>query len=327
SKDPDPTQLDWPGQLLFAPAIAVIAYAIIEAPRVDRQPGLIITLLVVAMVLLLLFVQHERRAAFPLIDLHLFTDPVYRSALLVYFVVMSCYFGTLMVITQHFQNVRGFSPLHAGLVMLPVPVGFGIASLLAGQAVQRWGPRLPLLICLTAMIAGLALFGMAIGQVIPIVIIGLALFGAGAGGCATPLLSIGMTEVDDHRAGMAAGLINLQRSLGAIFGVALLGSILAGWLSASLPQQLETVIRDPAERAAVISSVVDGANPCAHAADIGTGHPMTSTQERLVVAVTDQEFIRGVQFAVAAAAVLLMGALALGARRFPGRLTTAPHHD
>ncbi|VBA39949.1 Multidrug resistance protein Stp [Mycobacterium innocens] len=327
SKDPDPTQLDWPGQLLFAPAIAVIAYAIIEAPRVDRQPGLIVTLLLVATALLLFFVQHERRAAFPLIDLHLFTDPVYRSALVVYFVVMSCYFGTLMVITQHFQNVRGFSPLHAGLLMLPVPVGFGIASLLAGRAVERWGPRLPLLICLTAMIAGLMLFGMAIGRVMPVVITGLALFGAGAGGCATPLLSIGMTEVDDHRAGMAAGLINLQRSLGSIFGVALLGSILAGWLSATLPERLDTVISEPGERAAVLSSVVDGANPRAHAADIGPGHPMTSAQEQLVVRVADKEFIRGVQLAVAGAAVLLLGALALGLRRFPTGLPTAPQRD
>ncbi len=312
---------------MFAPAIAVIAYAIIEAPRLDRQPGLIVTLLLVATVLLLFFVQHERRAAFPLIDLRLFTAPVYRSALLVYFVVMSCYFGTLMVITQHFQNVRGFSPLHAGLLMLPVPVGFGIASLLAGRAVERWGPRLPLLICLTAMIAGLMLFGMAIGRVMPIVIIGLALFGAGAGGCATPLLSIGMTEVDDHRAGMAAGLINLQRSLGSIFGVALLGSILAGWLSATLPERLDSVISEPGERAAVLSSVVDGANPRAHAADIGPGHPMTSAQEQLVVRVADKEFIRGVQLAVAGAAVLLLGALVLGLRRFPTGLPAAPQRD
>ncbi|VAZ91343.1 Multidrug resistance protein Stp [Mycobacterium pseudokansasii] len=324
SKDPDPTQLDWPGQLIFAPAVALLAYAIIEAPRADRQPGLMVILLSVAIVLLWFFVQHERRAVFPLIDLQLFTHPVYRSALVVYFVVMSCYFGTLMVITQHFQNVRGFTPLHAGLLMLPVPVGFGIASLLAGRAVESWGPRLPVLICLAAMIVGLALFGIAIGRVMPVVVTGLALFGAGAGGCATPLLHIAMTQVDDHRAGMAAGLINLQRSLGSIFGVALLGSILAGWLSVALPERLDDVISDPAERASVLSSVVDGANPRAHAAEIGPGNPTTSQQEQTIVRVADKEFIRGVQLAVAGAAVLLSAALALGVRRFPSGVPSAP---
>ncbi|BBX95375.1 putative MFS-type transporter [Mycobacterium lacus] len=332
SEDPDPTQLDWPGQLMFAPAIAVIAYAIIEAPRVHRQPAVIAVLLLVAVVLLWLFVRHERRAAFPLIDLHLFTHPVYRSALLAYFLVMSCYFGTLMVLTQHFQNVRGFSPLHAGLVMLPVPVGFGVASLLAGRVVESWGARLPVLTCLAAMIAGLVLFALAIGRMLPVVVIGLTVFGAGSGGCATPLLHLGMTEVDDHRAGMAAGLINLQRSLGSIFGVAFLGSILAAWLSATLPARLDDVIPDPAERAAVVAAIVDSANPRAHPAHIGPARPITSAQERLVVRTADKDFIRGVQLAIGAAAAVLTGALVLGVRRFPrayggpahGRVTAAP---
>lgn len=69
-------------------------------------------LLLAAGVLLWLFVRHEHRAAFPLVDLKLFAEPLYRSVLIVYFVVMSCFFGTLMVITQHFQNVRDLSPLH-----------------------------------------------------------------------------------------------------------------------------------------------------------------------------------------------------------------------
>ncbi|KAA1252132.1 MFS transporter [Mycobacterium simiae] len=317
SKDPDPTQLDWLGQLTFAPAVAVIAYVIIEAPRLHSEPAMIVALLLLVVVLLWIFVRHERRAAFPLIDLHLFTVPVYRSALLVYFVVMACYFGTLMVITQHFQNVRGFSPLHAGLVMLGVPVGFGIASLLAGRMVENWGPRMPVLICLAAMMIGLALFAVAIGRVTPVVIIGLTIFGAGSGGCATPLLHIGMTEVDDHRAGMAAGLINLQRSLGCIFGVALLGSILAAWLSATLPARLDAVIADPAERAKVVSAVVEGANPRAHPAHIGPRQHLASAQEQLVISVADKDFIRGVQLAVAGAAALLTAAIVVGWRRFP----------
>lgn len=69
-------------------------------------------MLLAAGVLLWLFVRHEHRAAFPLVDLKLFAEPLYRSVLIVYFVVMSCFFGTLMVITQHFQNVRDLSPLH-----------------------------------------------------------------------------------------------------------------------------------------------------------------------------------------------------------------------
>lgn len=317
SRDPDPTQLDWPGQLMFAPAIAMIAYALIEVPRMHRELAVVGTTLLLALVLLCLFVRHERRAAFPLIDLQLLTRPVYRSALLVYFLVASSFFGLLMVATQHFQNVRAFSPMHAGLLLLPVPVAFGVASVLAGRAVESWGPRLPALVCLAASIIGLALFAAGIGRAMPVVIVGLALFGAGYGGCATPLVQLAMTEVDDHRAGMGAGLINLQRSLGSIFGVALFGSVLAVWLSATLPARLDPVIADPAERKAVIAAVVKGANPSAHPANIGPGHPMTSAQERLVVRVADKDFIGGVRAAVAGGAALLTAGFVLGWRRFP----------
>lgn len=116
---------------------------------------------------------------------------------------------------------------------------------------------------------------------------------------------------------MGAGLINLQRSLGSIFGVALFGSVLALWLGATLPARLEPAIADPAERKAVIAAVVEGANPCAHPANIGPGHRLTSAQERLVVRVADKDFIGGVRLAVAGGAALLTAGFVLGWRRFP----------
>lgn len=85
-----------------------------------------------------------------------------------------------MVITQHFQNVRDLSPLHAGLMMLPVPAGFGVASLLAGRAVNKWGPQLPVLTCLAAMFIGLAIFAISMDHAHPVALVGLTIFGAGA---------------------------------------------------------------------------------------------------------------------------------------------------
>lgn len=317
SQDPDPTQLDWVGQLTFVPGIALITYTIIEAPRFQRQSALLATLLLLGVAFLWLFVRHERRAAFPLIDLQLFAEPVYRSVLIAYFVVMSCFFGTLMVITQYFQNVRGFSPLHAGLMILPVPAGFGVSTLLAGRAINKWGPRLPVLTCLAAMVTGLALFATAMGTVAPMAILGLTLFGAGAGGCVTPLLHLGMTKVDDHRAGMAAGLLNLQRSMGGIFGVAFLGSILAAWLGVTLPDTLEDDLPDPIARAAFVDKIVGSANPHAHAALIGPRRHVSSARESRIVNHADKDFKRGIQLALVAEAVLLLGVFVLGVKRFP----------
>ncbi len=317
SRDPDPTELDWVGQLTFVPGIAVLAYTIIEAPRFQQRSVIVLTsLLLIIVALLRTFIRHERRAPFPLIDLQLFTEPVYRSVLIVYFVVMSCFFGTLMVITQFFQNVRDLSPLHAGLMMLPVPAGFGMASLLAGAAVNKWGPRLPVVTCLAAMVTGLVLFVTAMGHVPALALMGLTVFGAGAGGSVTPLLHLGMTKVDDHRAGMAAGLLNLQRSMGGIFGVAFLGSILAAWLGATLPDSMEDDLPDPVVRSIVVDTIVDSANPHAHAAFIGPRHRITSAQETNIVSAADSDFMQGIRIALGCASVLLPAAFVLGFRRF-----------
>ncbi|WP_338673560.1 MFS transporter [Streptomyces sp. SCSIO 30461] len=320
SRDPEAPRLDWPGQVTFIPAVALLAFAVIQAPRAGWTSAAIWAGLLGASACMGLFVHFERRAAVPLIDLSLFGDPVYRSALVVYFLVMSCFFGVLILMTQYLQNVQGFSPLLTGMLILPVPVAFGSASLLAGAAVARWGPRWPTLACLGAVTAGLLVTAAGLGSMLPVMLAGLALFGAGSGGCATPLLVLGMTHVPEHRAGMAAGLVNLQRSMGCIFGVAFLGSILAAWLSLSLPGSLTAEVPDRAVRRAVASAIIDGANPHAHPAFIGPGRPLAYLlpgQDRAIVRAADKDFIGGIRIALGTAVVLLAGAFALSWRRFP----------
>lgn len=166
------------------------------------------------------------------------------------------------------------------------------------------------------MVTGLVLFVTAMGHVPALALMGLTVFGAGAGGSVTPLLHLGMTKVDDHRAGMAAGLLNLQRSMGGIFGVAFLGSILAAWLGATLPDSMEDDLPDPVVRSIVVDTIVDSANPHAHAAFIGPRHRITSAQETNIVSAADSDFMQGIRIALGCASVLLAAAFVLGFRRF-----------
>lgn len=167
------------------------------------------------------------------------------------------------------------------------------------------------------MFIGLAIFAISMDHAHPVALVGLTIFGAGAGGCATPLLHLGMTKVDDGRAGMAAGMLNLQRSLGGIFGVAFLGTIVAAWLGAALPNTMADEIPDPIARAIVVDVIVDSANPHAHAAFIGPGHRITAAQEDEIVLAADAVFVSGIKLALGGAAVLLTGAFVLGWTRFP----------
>ena len=95
-------------------------------------------------------------------------------------------------------------------------------------------------------------------------------------GCAvTPATSVAMSSIPPERSGMASGIMSAQRALGSTAGFAIMGSILAVVVSATLPGKLETVIPDPTERQEAVDDIVDTANPRAVVGLIGPGKPIS----------------------------------------------------
>ena len=144
--------------------------------------------------------------------------------------------------------------------------------------------------------------------------------GSGGAMCLTPITPLAMTSVPPQRAGMASGIMSAQRAIGSTVGFAVMGSVLAAWLTATLEPDLATVVRDPAERRAVAQAIVASANPRAHVAEIGPRqpirHPDPATQAA-IVAVADVDFVQGIRAALAVAAVVLAMVLLAGWRWFP----------
>ena len=129
-----------------------------------------------------------------------------------------------------------------------------------------------------------------------------------------------MTSVPPQRAGMASGIMSAQRAIGSTVGFAVLGSVLAAWLTATLEPDLATVLPNASERAAVAQTIVQNANPRAHVAEVGPRRPIThpdaATQAR-IVAVADTDFIAGIRVALLVAVALLAAVLAIGWKWFP----------
>ena len=99
----------------------------------------IIVLGVLAVVFVAGFVVAERRAAEPVLPLHLFGNRVFSSASVVGFVVGFAMFGALAYLPQYMQVVRGVSPTLSGLRLLPMMLGLLLTSIGTGQLVSRWG--------------------------------------------------------------------------------------------------------------------------------------------------------------------------------------------
>jgi EmrB/QacA subfamily drug resistance transporter len=320
SRDERPRTLDLPGQLLFVVAVGAFAYAVIEGPQAGwRSPG-IVALFALAAAAGFAFVRVERRSADPMMDVSLFRDPAYALAIGTICAVLFAIYGMLLLTTQFLQNVRSYSPQVTGLMMLPFSASVTIVSPLVGRVVGRVGARPPILVGLACMIAGLIVLMIGGHGSTAVVLAGLALTGSGGALCLTPITTLAMTSVPPQRAGMASGIMSAQRAIGSTVGFAVMGSVLAAWLSATLEPDLAAVITDPAERQAVAAAIVASANPRAHVAEIGPSRPIAHADpavRRAVVAVAEADFIQGIRAALAVAVAVLAGVWLAGWFGFP----------
>lgn len=320
SRDGRPRRFDIPGQLLFIAAIGAFVFAVIEGPQGGWLSGEILTLFVVAGAALAAFVFCENRSADPMMDLTLFRDRTYSLAIITIFAVMIAAFGMVLVITQYLQNVRGFSPSAAGLVLLSYSVSMMVVSLAAGKLVGVVGSRRLMLLGLASQIIGLAVLMVGLQASTAVVSAGLFFVGMGTALCLTPVTSLAMTAVPAERSGMASAIMSVQRALGSTVGFAVLGSILAATLTGTLSTHLAGALPDPIEREEVTATIIRNANPRAYTVVIGPGRPIqhldAGTQAAILVA-AESDFIEGIRFSLATAMVFLALVLAAGFAWFP----------
>ncbi len=299
SKDPNHRSFDLAGQALFVLAIGLVTYVLVESPHTGWLSPSMVVLGAAGLAATAAFVVVERRRAEPMMDLSLFRDRVYSVAIFTIFSVMFCVYGTLLIVTQYFQNVRGHGPTLTGVLMISMTAPSIVAAPLAGRMVGRYGARLPTLLGVGSICIGTALLVVSTGGPIVWTLVGLALTGVAGSLAVAPATAIAMRAVPEARSGMASGIISVQRALGSTAGFAIMGSILAAVVSLTLPTTLAPDLPDRAELDRVVEVIVEDANPRAVTSLIGPGKPLppeVDRDDRLVDA-ADEAFVAGLRAA------------------------------
>jgi MFS family permease len=137
--------------------------------------------------------------------------------------------GVTQAVELHLQLVTGVDVLTAGLTLVPMSVGMGVASWIGGSVlVTRVGAKL-MSVGLACLLGGLlasacvqAAFGTRYPWPLPLT---LALCGVGFGLFTVPFFSTALTSIRSHEVGSASGLLNSVQELGSTFGVAALGTL------------------------------------------------------------------------------------------------------
>jgi EmrB/QacA subfamily drug resistance transporter len=320
SRDERPRQLDLPGQALFIVGVGALAYALIEGPKSGWGSPLILALSAIGVIGCFVFIRNEQRSADPMMDVSLFRDREYALAIGTMFVVFFSIYGMLLLMTQYLQNVRGYSAEWTGLMMLPFSLVLMLVSPRVGRLVGHFGARRLILFGLFALILGFLTF-VAGGRGSPaLVLLGFGVSGIGAALCVTPITTLAMTSVPPQRAGMASGIMSAQRAIGSTVGFAVLGSVLAVWLGATLDRDLAPVIPNAAEQRVIAAKIVSSANPRAYVSEIMPRRPITHPDPAMQAAITaaaDSDFVQGIRLALLLAVALLIVSLMVGWRWFP----------
>ncbi len=147
----------------------------------------------------------------------------------VMFLMFCAMFGSWYFETLYMQRVLGFSPLQAGLAFLPQTVLIAVGAQVTARLVTRLGPRLLILVGTLVGASGLIWLAQITptSSFAPDLLFPFILIGLGMGLTVTPVTVAGTAGVPRADAGLASGLINTSRTVGASIGLAVLATLAA----------------------------------------------------------------------------------------------------
>src|SRR3954451_7114302 len=222
---------DVAGAVLITSALMLLVYTMVK-PAADDGWGATTTLAfgAVAILLLVAFVVREATARTPLVPLGIFRSRNITGSNLVQILSVAGMFGMFFMGTLYLERVLHYSPLQIGFAFLPATVTMGALSIgYTDKLIMRFGPRNVLVPGMVLICAGLAWFtqisvdGTYFVDVFP----AMAVFGIGAGTAFPALMTLAMSGVEPHEAGLASGLVNTTAQVGGALGLAVLATLSA----------------------------------------------------------------------------------------------------
>ena len=235
SRAPHARRFDAPGQLLMIVLLVGLTFGIIEGPALGWGSPLIVGSFGAAGAALVALLVVESRRPEPLLDPRFFASVPFSAATLIAVAAFAAFAGFLFLNALYLQDVRGYSPLHAGLLTLPMAVMTALLPVVSGRMVARSGARLPLVIGGVAIaVAGCLLLTLDVDTSLLLVAVAYVVFGIGFGMINAPITNTAVSGMPVAQAGVAAGVASTSRQVGSALGVAVLGSLVTAQLGASL---------------------------------------------------------------------------------------------
>ena len=245
-------RLDFLGALLAAVALSGSVFAVTEEPARGWSTP-VIGSLAVGILGAMAFIAHEARARAPMLPLSLFRE---RNFTIGNVATLTAYLGlggVIFLLPVFLQEVSGYSPVQAGLALLPVTSLMIVFSRRFGALADRIGSRV--LISLGALVAGCGLLLLVridqradyVSEVLPALLV----FGLGLAMLVAPLTATVLGAVEEDHAGVAAAVNTTLSRVAQLFAVAVLGAVVSITFASRVDATLRRTAIDPGSRAAI----------------------------------------------------------------------------
>jgi EmrB/QacA subfamily drug resistance transporter len=310
SRDPEAPPIDIPGALLSIAGLTSLVYGIIEGPD-GWGATRVVGAFAVSAVLLAAFAVWERRTAHPMLDVSLFRNPRFSAASGAIAVTFFALFGTFFLFTLLLQSVMGYTPLQAGIRLLPMAATQLVVAPASARLAQRFGSK-------TVVASGMAIAALGLlltsqvtaGVSYPELAACLVVLSAGFAMMMPSATDAIMGSVPPAKAGVGSAVNDTTRELGGAFGVAIMGSV----VTAAYGSQVRDAVAGSPLPATAVEAVSDQVGAAMAVAQQIGGEP-----GRRLAEVASAAFVDGMSTALIVAAVVMAAGAALVARFLPAR--------
>ncbi|MGW0362879.1 MFS transporter [Streptomyces sp. NPDC002990] len=304
------------GVILLALGLLLIVFGVVKGESWGWSSSSTLGTLAAGLVVVSVFGWYETRVQHPLLPMRLFRSPALSVGAVITAVNFFVLLGVIFFVMLYLQNVRGFTPVEAGVRTLPLSLASVVASPLGAKLTEKFGARLtmPLGMALQAA-ASFGMLGWGVHSSYaamwpPFIALGL---GVGMVMAASSDAIVGNAPVKD--AGVAGGLQATALQIGGALGTSVLMSLISARVGATMTGELTS--------AGVPAPVAEGLHTAKDAVAMGVSPVNGDMPGQLRAAVVEgsgQAFINGVHSAALLTGVLcLAGAVmaAVGVRRAP----------
>ena len=231
-KEPEPGErrIDYAGISALSVGLVSMLIALDQVADWGWSDPRVIALLVLAVAMLVAFLPIERRAGtHALVPREVMRNESFTASCLAILFMSATFFAALLYLPQFMEKQLGYSPLEAGVGMLPFLATFALVSFIAGPLYNRLGAK-PLVVLGAACITVAPfLFSMVDGDSgYDSLILGMVVLGIGIGSFYPTATTAGVTSVDESQTSLAGGIIYMFQIAGGSIGLGLTTTVFSG---------------------------------------------------------------------------------------------------